>query len=111
MAPIVVAALVGGAFCAAAGQLLFAGGARGRTDLLSFINPSIMAGLALYGVSTAFWIYSLSRAPLLQVYPFTVLTFVLIYLVAVLVLGEQPTIPGLAGVTLVLGGLYLLSLR
>jgi hypothetical protein len=32
----VIAALVGGAICAAAGQLLFAAGARGRTRLLSF---------------------------------------------------------------------------
>jgi hypothetical protein len=46
----VIAAPVGGAICATAGQLLFAAGARGRTQLLSFLNISIMAGLGLYAL-------------------------------------------------------------
>jgi drug/metabolite transporter (DMT)-like permease len=105
----VITALVGSAFCAAAGQLLFATGARGRTALVSFVNPAIVAGLGLYGVATLFWIYSLSRAQLWQVYPFTVLTFILIYLASVLLFGERPSIPGLCGAALVLAGLYLVS--
>jgi drug/metabolite transporter (DMT)-like permease len=107
----VIAALVGGAICAAAGQLLFAAGARGRTQLLSFLNISIMTGLGLYALSTVFWIYSLSRAQLVQVYPFTVLTFVLIYLSAILLLGERLSVPGFCGIMLVLVGLYLLSMQ
>jgi drug/metabolite transporter (DMT)-like permease len=107
----VIAALVGGAICAAAGQLLFAAGARGRTELLSFLNLSIMTGLGLYGLGTVFWIYSLSRAQLVQVYPFTVLTYVLIYLSAILLLGERLAVPGFCGIILVLVGLYLLTMR
>ena len=68
----VIAALVGGAICAATGQLLLAAGARGRTELLSFFNMSITTGLGLYVLSTVFWIYGLSRAQLVQVYRFTV---------------------------------------
>jgi drug/metabolite transporter (DMT)-like permease len=105
----VIATLVGSAFCAAAGQLLFAAGARGRTALLSFVNPWIVAGLGLYGVATLFWIYGLSRAQLWQVYPFTVLTFILIYLAGIILFGERPSVPGLCGVALVLAGLYLVS--
>ncbi len=100
ISPHVVIALLGGAICAAAGQLLFAAGARGRTELLSFVNPRIAAGLGLYGLGTVFWIYSLSRARLIYVYPFTVLTFVLVYLSAILVLGERQTVPGPCGVVL-----------
>jgi drug/metabolite transporter (DMT)-like permease len=107
----VIAALMGGAICAAAGQFLFAAGARGRTQLLSFLNISIVAGLGLYALSTVFWIYSLSRAQLVQVYPFTVLTFVLVYLSAILLLGERLTVLGLCGIMLVLVGLYLLSIK
>jgi drug/metabolite transporter (DMT)-like permease len=107
----VIAALVGGAICAAAGQLLFAAGARGRTELVSFVNISIMTGLGLYGLGTILWIYSLSRAQLVQVYPFTVLTFVLIYVSAILLLGERLSVPGFCGIILVLVGLYLLSMN
>jgi drug/metabolite transporter (DMT)-like permease len=107
----VIAALVGGAICAAAGQLLFAAGARGRTELVSFFNISIVTGLGLYALGTVLWIYSLSRAHLVQVYPFTVLTFVLIYLSAILLLGERLSVPGFCGIMLVLVGLYLLSMQ
>ena len=107
----VIAALVSGAICAAAGQLLFAAGARGRTELLSFLNISIIAGLGLYALGTVFWIFSLSRAQLVQVYPFTALTFVLIYLSAVLLFGERLSLPGFCGIILVLTGLYLLSVK
>jgi len=106
----VAMALVSGAICAAGGQLLFAIGARGRTGVLSFVNIWIISGLALYAVGTVFWIYSLSRAQLIQVYPFTVLTFALIYLSALVMLGERPSLVGLGGVTLVLAGLFMLSL-
>jgi drug/metabolite transporter (DMT)-like permease len=107
----IIALLVGGAVCAAVGQLLFATGARGRTGLLSFFNLRILTGFALYAVSSLFWIYSLSRVRLIQVYPFTVLTFVLIYLGSAVLLGQRPSTPGVCGVALVLAGLYLLSVR
>jgi drug/metabolite transporter (DMT)-like permease len=107
----VIAALFSGAVCAAVGQLLFAAGARGRTDLIQFLNLWIVFGLGLYATGTVFWIYSLSRATLVQVYPFTVLTFVLVYLSGILILGERPTVNGCFGVALVLGGLYFLSVK
>ena len=102
-------ALVSGAIAAAGGQILFAVGARGRTEFISFLNLWILMGLGLYALGTTFWIYSLSRAALIQVYPFTVLTFAMVYLSSILFLGERPTLPGTCGVTLVLVGLYLLS--
>jgi drug/metabolite transporter (DMT)-like permease len=108
---IVIVALVGGAICAAAGQLLFAAGARGRTELRSFLNISIMAGIGLYALGTVFWIYSLSRTQLIQVYPFTALTFALIYLSAILFLGERLSVPGCCGILLILVGLYLLTMK
>jgi hypothetical protein len=42
---------------------------------------------------------------------FTVLTFVLIYLSAILLLGERLSVPGFCGIMLVLVGLYLLSMQ
>jgi drug/metabolite transporter (DMT)-like permease len=111
VSPPIIAFLVGAAICAAGGQLLFAAGARGRTDLLSFLNLQIVIGLVLYALGTGSWIYSLSRAPLIQVYPFTVLTFALIYVGSVVIFGERPSGPGLCGVALVLVGLYLITAK
>jgi drug/metabolite transporter (DMT)-like permease len=111
MSPTVISALVGGAICAAAGQLLLAAGARGRTEMLSFLNVSIIAGLGLYALGTVFWIYSLSRAQLIQVYPFTALTFVLILLSGILFFDENLGVHGFCGIILVLIGLFLLTIK
>jgi drug/metabolite transporter (DMT)-like permease len=106
-----IMALVSSAICAAGGQLLIAIGARGRTDALSFLNPWIVIGLGLFGLGAVLWIYSLSKAALIQVYPFTVLTFAMVYLGSILVLGERPTLAGNCGVAIVLVGLYILSAK
>lgn len=96
-----------GACAAAVGQILFKLGATDRSQLLEFINPHIVVGLICYGVSTVLWIFALSKAPLVAVYPFTVLTFIVVYCASVFVLGETVNMMGLVGVTLVLGGLFL----
>jgi drug/metabolite transporter (DMT)-like permease len=97
------------AFSAAAGQLLFKIGASGRVGLLQFINLPILAGLAMYAVGTVLWIYVLSAEKLVNVYAFTALSFVLVYLGGILLLGEEIAIGGIIGVLLVLSGLYLIT--
>ena len=47
--------------------------------------------------------------PLRVVYPFTALTFVLVYAGAVLFLGEKLTVRAALGVSCVLAGLFLLT--
>lgn len=101
--------LVASALLAAGGQLLFRVGAAGRHALLEFVNPAVVGGLALYGLSTALWIFALSRTKLTTVYPFTALTFVLVYAGAILMLGEKPTRVEIVGVLLVMSGLALLA--
>ncbi len=94
---------------AAVGQILFKTGAQGRLVWVEFINPALIAGLVCYGLSTLLWIYCLSRLPLRVVYPYTALTFVLVYLGAFLAFGERPGGRGLLGVALVLVGLFLIN--
>ena len=97
------------AFSAAVGQLLFKIGAHGRQGLLEFFNLPILAGLVMYAVGTILWIYVLSGEKLVNVYAFTALSFVLVYLGGVLLLGEELAIGGIIGVLLVLSGLYLIT--
>jgi len=99
------------AFSAAGGQLLFKVGARGRDHIIGFLNLYIGGGVFLYGAGTLIWIYALSTQKLVTVYAFTALTFVLVYIGGVLLLGEDISRPAMLGVVLVLGGLYLITVK
>jgi undecaprenyl phosphate-alpha-L-ara4N flippase subunit ArnE len=109
MSPGSVLILIASTLCAALGQILFRAGARNAETLVEFFNRWIMVGLFAYGVGTVLWIYVLSRAPLTVAYPFTALTFVLVYLAGAVLFGEPVTVRAMAGVVLVLGGLFLIT--
>lgn len=109
MPRLVLAALIAGSICASAGTVMLKIGATGRLTLWAFLNVWIVVGLALYGLGAAFWIYGMSKLDLIAVYPFTVLSFVLVYCAGIFLLGETPTKTALAGVVLVLLGLYLVA--
>lgn len=99
------------AFSAAVGQLLFKVGATGAEQFLDFINWPIFLGLVLYGVSSMIWIYALASEMLVHVYAFTALTFALVYLGGVVLLGESVSAIALVGILLVLSGLYLITIH
>lgn len=103
------AVLILASLLAAAGQVMFKTGAQGRSELLEFFNAWVFLGLGAYGLSTMLWIWSLSKMPLRLVYPYTALTFVCVYLAAFLVFDERPSLRGVAGVGLVLGGLFMIT--
>ena len=104
-----LATLLGGVLLASLGQVLFKLGATGRVELIDFVNPAIAAGLLCYGLGTALWIVALSNAPLTIVYPFTALTFVIVYAAGVIFLGEATSARSLGGMALILAGLFLVS--
>jgi drug/metabolite transporter (DMT)-like permease len=101
--------LIVSALAAAGGQLLLKVGAQARHQFLDFLNVPIALGLSLYGLSTIIWIYTLSSEKLVNVFAFTGLTFVLVYLGGTLLLGETITKPAVVGVLLVLLGIYLIG--
>jgi drug/metabolite transporter (DMT)-like permease len=101
--------LVTAAFAAAGGQILFKIGAQGRSHWIEFLNAYILVGLVLYVIGAVLWVYALSFEKLVNVYAFTALTFVLVLIGAVVGLGEKMATPGMLGIALVLGGLYLLT--
>lgn len=109
MTPSSILMLLAASLAAASGQLLLKVGAQHRTHAAEFLNTPIAIGLLLYLCGTVLWIYVLSKEKLVMVYAFTALTFVLVYLGAVLTLGETLTLKAGGGVLLVLAGLYLLA--
>jgi len=103
--------LAAASILASSGQILLKLGADRARSLIQFINPRIILGLLLYGVSTAIWIYALSFARLNVIYAFTTLTFVLVYIFSYFILKEALNVYGIAGILFVLSGLYLILFR
>jgi len=90
---------------AACGQVLLKVGATGRTSLAAFANGWVVLGLAAYAAGVAIWVYGLSKAPLYAVYPFTLLTFVLVGAASIVFFGERPSTLALVGWVAILFGL------
>lgn len=64
----------------------------------------IFLGFGAYAAGTMLWLYSLCKGPLYSIYPFTLLTFVLVGIMSVFVLGEQPTPLVMAGAAVIVAG-------
>jgi len=96
---------------AAVGQLFFKKGATALAHWSQYLNSSILTGLVFYAAGTVLWVFSLSRIPLRQAYPFTALTFVLVYFGAALFLKEAISFRGVAGTAVVLLGLGIIVLE
>lgn len=98
-----------GAVLGALGQICFKYGADGRGSLSELINTWIALGVLLYSFGTVLWILALSTAPLTKIYPFTALTFVLVNIFGILMLGERLSGNAMVGVALILIGLLLIA--
>lgn len=98
------------ALFAATGQIFFKLGTAGTQSLISYINPRLATGLVLYVASTILWLLGLAKIPLSRAYPFTILTFILVYLGSALFLGERLTLSVIIGAALVLAGLLVVTL-
>lgn len=66
-------------------------------------------GLLLYGSSAFIWIYVLSKLPLSVAYPMVGLSFVVVLLLSVFVLGETVRLVQLSGCGLILLGIFLVT--
>lgn len=100
--------LVSGSVLSAAGQILLKVGADGANSFGDYANLRIVLGLGCYALGAALWLLALARLPLSRVYPFTILTFVLVYIAAVRILGERISVGLAVGVLLVFSGLVVI---
>jgi drug/metabolite transporter (DMT)-like permease len=98
-----------GSFCAAAGQIFLKLGATGATAPIHFLNARMATGFLLYAAGSVLWVMALAKLPLSRVYPFTVLTFVVVYAASIFVLGETVSSAVIVGALLVLAGLIVIA--
>lgn len=84
-------ALTASAALAAAGQVMLKLGAQGHSNAVAMVNPKVLGGLALYGVGMLIWLWALAQLPLQVVYPFTMLTLILVFIASIVMFGERPS--------------------
>ena len=96
-----------------AGQVLFKLGAEqtrridGGLIAKVLLNLPLMGAFAWYGLTSLLWVYILTRAPLSQVYPFSILGAALTPILAVLLFRESLTAQAWLGYAVMLAGFML----
>lgn len=98
-----------------AGQILFKltsakTGNPGAQGLLALIfSPTLLTALAVYGIGTIIWIFTIRSVPLTIAYSFMALTFCIVPLLAAVFLGEALTLRYAAGAVLIIGGMIIIN--
>ncbi len=101
-----------------AGQLLFRKSALSAPPLSTVAgiasligNPVFILALVLYAAATLLWVAVLQQVPLSRAYGFTALSFVIVPLAAIVLFGETVTPRMIAGMGLIIAGLFLIGAR
>lgn len=120
----VVAILLISAIAASIGQVSFkkgmalAGNIEINLSLAWIINiikivfsPYVFAGLVFYAMSTLLWLTALSKCSLNFAYPFTAVTFVCVIILSAVVLKEPIPFTRIIGMTVIIGGIFIVSIK
>lgn len=75
----------------------------------SMLTPGVLVGLALYSCGTLLWLTALARVDVSQAYPFVGLGFVLTAILGYTFFGEPLTVERVAGILVVMGGIWLVA--
>lgn len=71
----------------------------------TFLNPLIVLGLIMYGLSMVCWLIALSKKDLSYIYPFISLTFVAVLFLSFFILKETVSIAKIVGTIIIVIGL------
>ncbi|MFP7571815.1 hypothetical protein [Marivita sp. S2033] len=72
-------------------------------------SPMVLAGLALYGIGTVFWLFALRQLDLSLAYPFVAMSFVMVAASGMIFLGEPVQATRLFGLGLIVLGLLVMA--
>lgn len=80
------------------------------TKAMAFLfSPFVLLGLALYGVGTVLWLFALRQLDLSLAYPFVAMSFVMVALSGIALLGEPVNAGRLLGLALIILGLLVMA--
>jgi drug/metabolite transporter (DMT)-like permease len=75
----------------------------------AIVDPIVLTGLALYGISTVLWLLVLAKLDVSFAYPFVSLGFVFIALYAYFGLHEPLSLSRIAGICLIFAGVLFVA--
>ncbi|MBN1825115.1 MAG: EamA family transporter [Candidatus Eisenbacteria bacterium] len=75
----------------------------------AFVNPYVLAGLALYGISALVWMIVLSRVNLSYAYPMVSMGYVFVMIGSYYFFQEPVTMLRVLGTLVIVGGVILIS--
>jgi multidrug transporter EmrE-like cation transporter len=94
----------------AGAQLLLKAGTNARPlGIALAIEPHILAGLACYVVSVVVWVIALSKVPVSIAYPMLSIGYVVNAVAAYYLLGEAVTPMRLAGIGIIIAGVFVVA--
>jgi multidrug transporter EmrE-like cation transporter len=93
----------------AAVKQALAAGSPMQAAIAVLLSPGVLGGLSLYGIGTVLWLGVLSRTEVSQAYPFVGLGFVLTALIGYFLFGDAIGPLRIAGIALVIAGIFLVS--
>jgi multidrug transporter EmrE-like cation transporter len=94
----------------AGAQLLLKAGTNAEPlGLRLAIEPHILAGLACYVVSVVVWVVALSKVPVSMAYPMLSIGYVVNAIAAYYLLGETVTPMRLAGIGVIIVGVFIVA--
>ena len=70
----------------------------------------LLLGFLAFGTSSVFWLAALSRVPLSVAYPVVSLSYIIILISSVVLLGERPSLTTWSGALLVMFGVALIGI-
>ncbi len=87
-------------------------GIKGTPTLLwrVFTNPFIELGVVCYGISLLLWLWTLSKVSVSVAYPMLSIGYILSVFAGYLWFGEPLSFTRLAGVCVIMGGVYLVAI-
>ena len=80
-----------------------------QTALAMVLNPALLAGFSMYGVSMVLLVMALRHGELSLLYPVFALTYVWVAILSVLILHESMNAFKLAGIAIIVGGIAVLG--
>lgn len=111
LTPSALAMILGTIAMLAAGQVLFkyAAASIDFGNVRTFFSWTLILALAVYAAATLSWLAVLARVPLSVAFPFYGLSFILVPVLSVIILGEKLRYSTLVGGTVILLGVLISS--
>jgi multidrug transporter EmrE-like cation transporter len=74
-------------------------------------TPYIIIGMVFYAVSTLLWLLALSKCPLNYAFPFSAITFILVFILSALLLHEPLPLIRIVGIGIIVCGIIVVGMK